>query len=296
MTNSNQDYETMIPSDSHVHSQWSWDALNGSMEGACARAAEIGLPAVAFTEHADFTTWSIPAAGIATMPERFQQMVQSDGLFHPPRLDVSGYLECLDKCRIRFPELRIRSGVEVGEPHWHPAQVDELLGAGDFDCVIGSVHSIRKGGVALVVDRAFAGYDADDVMHSYLSEVLDLIRSPARFTVLGHLDYPLREWPESAGELTTARFEDEFRTVLAELAESGRALEFNTRLLPPIVLLEWWRDAGGTSLSFGSDAHDAARLGAGFTTAAAVARNAGFHPATDDLWMCRTPSGRAAIQ
>ena len=45
----------VLPADSHVHSQWSWDALAGSMEGTCRRAVEIGLPAVAFTEHADFT-------------------------------------------------------------------------------------------------------------------------------------------------------------------------------------------------------------------------------------------------
>ena len=49
----------VLPPDSHVHSQWSWDALAGSMEGTCQRAVEIGLPAVAFTEHADFTPWSL---------------------------------------------------------------------------------------------------------------------------------------------------------------------------------------------------------------------------------------------
>jgi histidinol-phosphatase (PHP family) len=49
-----------LPLDSHVHSQWSWDALAGSMKGTCQRAVQIGLPAVAFTEHADFTL--VPAA------------------------------------------------------------------------------------------------------------------------------------------------------------------------------------------------------------------------------------------
>ena len=42
-----------LPADSHVHSEWSWDAARGSMAGACARAVELGLPAVAFTDHAD---------------------------------------------------------------------------------------------------------------------------------------------------------------------------------------------------------------------------------------------------
>jgi histidinol phosphatase-like PHP family hydrolase len=35
---------TALPADGHVHSQWSWDALAGSMEETCRRAAEIGLP------------------------------------------------------------------------------------------------------------------------------------------------------------------------------------------------------------------------------------------------------------
>jgi PHP domain len=42
-----------LPPDGHVHSEWSWDASNGSMEKTCSRAVEMGLPAVAFTEHAD---------------------------------------------------------------------------------------------------------------------------------------------------------------------------------------------------------------------------------------------------
>ena len=31
------------------------------MELTCARAVDLGLPAVAFTEHADYTTWIVPA-------------------------------------------------------------------------------------------------------------------------------------------------------------------------------------------------------------------------------------------
>jgi histidinol-phosphatase (PHP family) len=44
---------TSLPPDNHVHSQFSWDALAGSMEATYERAVQIGLPALAFTEHAD---------------------------------------------------------------------------------------------------------------------------------------------------------------------------------------------------------------------------------------------------
>ncbi len=49
----------MLPPDNHVHSEWSWDARSGSMELTCQRAVELGLPAVAFTEHADYTPWTL---------------------------------------------------------------------------------------------------------------------------------------------------------------------------------------------------------------------------------------------
>ena len=55
----------MLPPDNHVHSEWSWDtggphsAAVGRMAAVCARALEIGLPAIAFTEHLDHTVWRI---------------------------------------------------------------------------------------------------------------------------------------------------------------------------------------------------------------------------------------------
>ncbi|MEU8278489.1 PHP domain-containing protein [Microbispora bryophytorum] len=49
----------MLPADSHVHSEWSWDAPLGSMERTCEKAVELGLPAIAFTEHVDHTVWMV---------------------------------------------------------------------------------------------------------------------------------------------------------------------------------------------------------------------------------------------
>jgi hypothetical protein len=43
-----------LPADDHVHSEWSWDASLGAMDATCARAVEMGVPAIAFTEQADF--------------------------------------------------------------------------------------------------------------------------------------------------------------------------------------------------------------------------------------------------
>ena len=102
----------MLAADGHVHSEWSWDAPDGSMELTCARAVDLGLPAVAFTEHVDYAT---RAATASDLDERLQGLITPDGTLSPPELDLSGYLECVQRCRDRFRELRILTGVELGE-------------------------------------------------------------------------------------------------------------------------------------------------------------------------------------
>jgi histidinol-phosphatase (PHP family) len=77
-----------LPSDSHVHSEWSWDAADGSMERTCARAVELGLASVAFTEHADFTAWVTPDS--EELPAHWAPFV-ADAVFEPPPFDVDGY-------------------------------------------------------------------------------------------------------------------------------------------------------------------------------------------------------------
>ena len=93
-------------------------------------------------------------------------------------------------------------------------------------------------------------------MRRYFAEVVAMIEGSDLFEVLAHLDYPRRYWPEAAGRYPEAAFEEEYRAVLRALAASGRVLELNTASpLLSVSLLRWWREEGGTALSFGSDAH-----------------------------------------
>ena len=48
---------SVLPPDNHVHTEWSWDApAEASMVRSCEQALAAGVPAVAFTDHLDFTT------------------------------------------------------------------------------------------------------------------------------------------------------------------------------------------------------------------------------------------------
>ncbi|WP_043626862.1 PHP domain-containing protein [Nonomuraea candida] len=297
-----------LPPDGHVHSEWSWDAPLGAMERSCARAAELGLPSIAFTEHVDHTAWTV-TPGSLDGDGHLAGLVTPEGRLTPPAFDAAGYLAAIDRCRERFPGLRILSGMEVGEPHWHAEAVAGLLGAGRFDRVLGSLHCLplRSGdglgeplragdglGEPLRAGDGFAEPPehygrraAAEVVRHYLAEVVTLVTESAAFAVLAHIDYPIRSWPvRTAGPFDPRAFEEEFRHALRATARSGRALEINTRLPLDPLLLRWWHEEGGDAVAFGSDAHEPSKIAHGLREAAAMARAHGFRPGADpyDLW------------
>ena len=271
-----------LPADNHVHSQFSWDTgAEASMERTCARAVQVGLPAVAFTEHVDFTVW-----GARDNPPATAASIATRERVRP--LDVDGYLASIQACRERFPGLRILSGIEAGEPHHFAGSVAAVLDGGRFDRVLGSLHSVVHEGRLVGVDRVLRQLDPDAVMRGYFAELFALVENSDAFQVLAHCDYPRRSWPTGqVGQYREADFEEEYRTVFRALARSERALELNTRSpLASVTLMKWWYEEGGGAVSFGSDAHVPLRVGEHFGVAVDVVEAAGFRPGRDeyDFW------------
>jgi histidinol-phosphatase (PHP family) len=269
-----------VPSDGHVHSEWSWDAPDGSMERSCARAVELGLSSLAFTEHVDHTVWTVDPGSLAA-GGHLAAVATPNGVLVPPAFDVSGYLEAVERCRDRFPELRILSGVELGEPHRHARAVSGVLGRGRFDRVLGSLHCLPDGAGYSEPAGLYRRIDAAEVVRDYLAEVVTLVRTSDAFSVLAHIDYPVRSWPSHAGPFDPSAFEDEFRHALRATAHSGRALEINTSGPLDSTILRWWHQEGGDAVTFGSDAHEPSEIARRFRDAARMAQAHGFRPRRD---------------
>jgi histidinol-phosphatase (PHP family) len=268
------------PPDNHVHTHWSWDTPETStMARACERALAQGLPAIAFTEHLDFTVWLD------------EDRATADGLLdrHPAQqtpIDVDGYRAELEECRERFPELRILSGVETGEPHLFAASIAAHLRNSPVDRVLGSLHSLTDQGRLVGVTRLLWS-DPDGTMRRYLGELLDMIETSDVFQVLAHCDFPRRYWPGGTHRYVEKDFEEEYRGVFRALASSGRALEVNTSSpLASVDQVRWFHEEGGDAVSFGSDAHQPERVGDRFDLAVDVVEAAGFRPGKDrfDFW------------
>jgi histidinol-phosphatase (PHP family) len=254
------------------------------MEAACARAADIGVPSVAFTEHADHTAWHVGTG--EGLPDDWTRHGVVNGSLVPPPFNAEGYLESIERCRAQFPGLRILTGVELGEPHWHRAVVDDLLATGAFTRVLASVHSAAVDTGFVDVGVRFDRLSPHEVYAEYLTEVEHLVTTYDDFEVLAHIDYPLRTWPVST-PLDLGPLEDQLRHVLGLLRDGGKVLEINTRVPLPPTILRWWHDTGGQAVSFASDAHRPELVARGFAAAVALAGATGFRPASDplDFWI-----------
>jgi histidinol-phosphatase (PHP family) len=285
-----------LTGDGHVHSEWSWDTggplsnAAGTMEATCRRAVQIGLPALAFTEHLERTGWAI---GPEDLLDHLRPLVDEEtGLLTPPEFDADGYLESIDRCRHLFPELRILSGVEFGQPHLDEARARQLVDLAALDRVNGSLHTVpvtdEPDSVRSEPITLYRLWPAEKVIREYLIEIPRMLAGSSVYTVFCHIEYAVRYWPvQQEGPFDPKRFEEEFRQALRAIAGTGIALELNIGGPIRPWIPQWWREEGGRAITFGSDAHTADSVASNFYEAMAMAEHFGFRAGRrpQDSWI-----------
>lgn len=226
------------------------------------RAVELGLEELGFSDH-------------SPMPEAVEPFDDWRML----RGDLPRYFEAVDEARAAYPALPIRLGLEVDFIPGHERWVEELTRLASWDYLIGSVHYIAPG---WDVDNPahlsrFTERPVDEIWRLYFTAYEQCIRS-GLFDFVAHPDLAKKFGHRPKGDLR--RF---YEPVVAALAETGVAFEMNTAGLrkpagecyPALAFLRMAREAG-VGLLINSDAHAPDEVGAGFETAAALAREAGF--------------------
>lgn len=251
----------------------------------CVQAIAYGMPSVAFTEHLEGARWQVPHDRRSDFGD-LAVLIDAHGVLAPPIFDTVGYLAAVDRCRERFTELRVFTGVEVGEPHRHVPQVDAVLDGGGFERILGSLHSIVIDGEERIVDEVFgdptrSDEDVEGLMHLYLDDLRLMVVEDDRFEVLAHVDYPVRRLVERLSRVDLMTYRSPYMEVLEALAATSRVLEYNTTIPMSAVIMEWWYDVGGAAVSMGSDAHEPGRVARGFSKAESVLTSIGFRSLGD---------------
>ena len=249
----------MIAYDQHLHTHCSHDSRE-SLDAICRAARARGLSGVAITDHADLF-------GIdpAETRERIARSV----------------LEA-DEAQDRYPDLSVARGVEIGDYFSDPDGGRAILSLSDYDLVIGSVHCLSFGKLNDAYSRCDFGEswsdgEIDGLFAHYLS-LVSTMTEKNDFDVLAHLTCPLRYLVgKYRRRVDLVRHRDAIAAILSAVIRSGRSLEVNTSglsdtapggmMMPDEPILSLYRDLGGKRITFGSDAHAAGRVGAGFEEA-----------------------------
>ena len=253
--------------DCHTHTWYSGDG-RCSVDELCTAAHGVGLAAVAITDHFDYAAdggreaeWDLRAEMRCRELERAQE-------------SWAGRLEIL-------------RGIEIGQPHWNPADSRKLANCGDFDLVIGSIHDLRPG-KRIYHDYDFSTVEVCDAMYEqFFDEAREMLRT-CDFDVFGHYDYPLRKMDSGVVPPNMERWKAHMLPFLKELAQSGIALELNTSGLRRWMgkpggeawILEAFRNFGGRRVTCGSDAHFPRHVGFGVREVCAILRENGFDKVT----------------
>jgi len=264
-----------LPADYHMHTHLCHHA-EGLPVDLARRAVELGLTEIGISEHNpmprdDFDQWRM----------------------YLSKLDE--YLENIREARAAFPQLTIRSALEVdylpGAEEW----IRDLAGRHDWDYFIGSVHYVNGGwdiDNPAKLDQ-WRSRDAFEVWREYFDR-LTAAAASGLFQIIGHADLP-KKFRFLPKEDCTPLFE----RFLDVAARSGVAIEINTaglrkecqEMYPSPAFLRL-ASARSVPLTFGSDAHKPSEVAMDFAGAVALARECGY---THALRFERRQSRRVAL-
>ncbi|WML33034.1 histidinol-phosphatase HisJ family protein [Clostridium sp. OS1-26] len=246
--------------DYHIHTTYSTDGNNTIFE-VCKSAVEKGLKEIAITDHFEPTRGN----------ENYSEYKPYD------------YILEIEKAREIFKgKLKIKIGIELGQPHHYMNSSKAIVNSIPYDYVIGSAHKLSD-------DTDFSEFDYNNVLlenacSTYINELKQLV-SRADFDCVGHMDlikrYSTDIYKRRVSLLTQQELLEE---VFDTLISMGKGIEINTsglrqapkETMPGIDVLKFYRELGGEILTIGSDSHYAQDVAKGLDVAIENAREAGF--------------------
>ena len=258
----------LIRSDAHVHTNLSFDGRE-THNSFIEKGIRLGLEFIGFCEHVD-------------LDRRY-----TFGYYPPP---IEKWDE-LNELRKKFEgTIDVRFGLEITYLPHLSGEIRECLN-GPWDFAVGSVHIIELDDKVYDVSTheeaayVFERYPLDRVVHA-VADTTESLAASGFFNTIGHIDMLKRYFPkERITDLWEQLGKGElFRPALKTAAEKGLSLEINTsglrhghgELYPREEVLAIWRDAGGRTVTYGSDAHCVEELGQGREEAAELVERYGF--------------------
>ncbi|MGI6037457.1 MAG: histidinol-phosphatase HisJ family protein [Limnochordia bacterium] len=232
--------------DYHIHTHNCGHA-QGDAEAYAQWALKLGFEEICFTDH--MPNFYLPA----DMP--YQHLRR-------PLREMEAYLADVARAQRKFPQLKIKVGVEVDYIPGKEREIARALQQFPLDFVIGSVHFVGRW--SLYDPKYYREFTAQRIYQDYFLVVREAA-SCGLFHTIAHLDVPKLYAPLPKGYLELAR------PVLEAIGKAGICLEVNCagiraglgQPFPNYDLIALAYEMG-LPITLGSDAHKPEQVGNDF--------------------------------
>lgn len=261
--------------DCHTHTRNSFDADNDTVIERCERAIQLGLDAMAVTDHCEVN--------------RFYEKDHYK-IDYEQKYDDYGFNKAFENSmaettaakELYSGKFNLICGLELGQPLADMEVTELILSDKRLDFVIASMHEMPGHD-----DFAFLDYSQENVpalLEQDFSEILKIAKW-GRFDVLGHITYALRYIQGNQNiPVDMTPYQDIIREILKTVIEKGKGIEINTSGLrqkfgdtfPSLEYIKLYRELGGEIITVGSDSHKTADLAKGIKEGIEIAAQAGF--------------------
>lgn len=239
--------------DSHTHTYFSFD---GRMElkDLVKQASEADYAYLAITEHLDC------------------DYLYCEDTAHIKQLNLASYQKAFNAARDAAQNgLYLAFGIEAGFCPHASGHYQDIFAKTDFDVIINSVHSLDGLDIYRAVNEAgrYASRGKRNLYLRYLQLVLESVKADYLYHIVGHIGYITRYMDFSFDDLNNFDALMLTEEILKEIIARGKTLEINAKgpsgtFLPGRATLERYYQLGGRDITFGSDAHHLAGLGANY--------------------------------
>ena len=269
----------MIQSDNHIHTSFSADS-DSPMESMIQRGIELNLSSLCFTEHMDY---GFPSE-----------------LYHMDfQFPVKEYFETIQKFSLQYPQITLRTGVELGLKKDIYDKAITLAASFPFDFIIGSTHLVDN--IDPYYPEYWEAFGEENGIRRYYETTYENLSCDFDFDVYGHIDYIIRYCPSIKKAIANGQdkesclqnaLDDNWELIceiLKKLIDTGKGIEVNTGGLkaklghpnPHERIITQYKKFGGEIITVGSDAHEPAFLAHQFEQIPLLLVKCGFSSYTE---------------
>lgn len=227
--------------DFHSHSHFS-DDCGYTMEDMIKGAIKNNVSTLCFTDHMDHDYGNC----------------DFDYVF-----DVDEYFKTFKQLKEKYSgNIKLLAGVEIGMQPKLIGKIHKLMPLDPFDFIIMSIHTAK--GLELHEGDFYKDKTAKQAFRDYYEDLYTCVSDFDNFDIVGHVDIINRYTKFLKNpEINFSEYEDLVVEVLKKVIAKDKGIEVNTSgkryglpdFHPEYKILKMYKELGGETITFGSDAH-----------------------------------------